>query len=283
MQDPRLKNSSRGLLAVMLSMPADWDFYQRDLIKRCGEGEDAIRSQMKDLVKFGYLIKRPQSRSHSGKWGNISYEVWDTSQICGQLTNEQVDKIFSCAYNLDDFQIIYPKPDFPVPVSPGPENPGLQHNKEQLPSVKEDNNTEQDCSCSLLKELDIPIHEKRKIAAAFLEPAQELLVKRVLRWKGRRSDLIACRTIMNKWNEWSDSLSEEEKKSQYEDDMVAIGEKIQENKEYAEEAKIDNPCAGFEIYSDRVMFKTKKGFFPLGFAEEDFIDRFEKMLSIQVL
>ena len=187
LQDGRLSNAARGLLALMLSMPPNWDFYQSHLVSICAEdGKDAIRSQMKELVEFGYLLKLHRDRQENGTFGKIEYEVYDDPQIKKSLSKKDTDTIFKASYSVKDFiriypemssrfpdpdeeerkkktnkpeavashlsdsteeiKIISPKADFPTSVKPIEVEPHLEHNKELSSTKKETNKQEKEVS-----------------------------------------------------------------------------------------------------------------------------------------
>lgn len=54
LNDDRLSWKAKGLLAYLLSKPADWQIVSEDLIKRSRDGRDAIQAAMKELRDFGY-------------------------------------------------------------------------------------------------------------------------------------------------------------------------------------------------------------------------------------
>ena len=155
MQDMRLELKSTGLLARMLSMPSDWDFNQEDLRKRFNEGEDIIRSSLKQLVKFGYILKYARKRLEDGTLGEVFYDIFVEPQILHCLSDEQVEVIFSNSYSEKIFKDTYyqhfdvnikeivPRLDLPVLDEPALANPGLLSTKHSIKKNKE--TTTRDC------------------------------------------------------------------------------------------------------------------------------------------
>lgn len=58
-RDRRLSFRARGLLALMLSYPPDWQFNRDWLAAQTdGEGVTAVRTALQELEKHGYLVRR---------------------------------------------------------------------------------------------------------------------------------------------------------------------------------------------------------------------------------
>lgn len=76
--DRRLSLKAKGLFAVMMSRPDDWEFSVSGLAVFAGVGKDTIRSTLAELEKVGYLI-RAQAHDSGGRFlGNI-YVLQDTA------------------------------------------------------------------------------------------------------------------------------------------------------------------------------------------------------------
>ena len=56
LRDKRLTLKAKGLLSVVLSLPEDWDYTIRGLCAICKENETAVKSALKELKEYGYLI-----------------------------------------------------------------------------------------------------------------------------------------------------------------------------------------------------------------------------------
>lgn len=55
LRDKNLSYKAKGLLSFMLSLPEDWDYSISGLVQVSREGEDAIKSILKELQKYNYL------------------------------------------------------------------------------------------------------------------------------------------------------------------------------------------------------------------------------------
>lgn len=74
-----LSYKAKGMLALMLSMPDDWSFYQGWLGKQSTDGVTAVRTGLEELEEAGYLVRR-QLKDHTGKFVGIEFLVYETPQ-----------------------------------------------------------------------------------------------------------------------------------------------------------------------------------------------------------
>jgi len=78
LQDFRLSWKSKGILAYLLSLPDDWKIYEEELVKHADDGIKALKTGIKELVKFGY-IQRTKARNEQGQYVGWEYCVHETS------------------------------------------------------------------------------------------------------------------------------------------------------------------------------------------------------------
>lgn len=76
-RDHTLSYRARGVLIYLLSQPVDWETSSARLALEGGEGRDAVRTALRELIAVGYvrLDKRQDSRGH---WASI-YTVGDSA------------------------------------------------------------------------------------------------------------------------------------------------------------------------------------------------------------
>ena len=72
LNDNRLSLRSRGLVAMLLSKPDDWQVSIEVLVRDCKEGRDAIQGCFKELHQYGYATLR----AYKGAGGNFAGKQW---------------------------------------------------------------------------------------------------------------------------------------------------------------------------------------------------------------
>lgn len=97
LRDIRLSCKAKGILAVIMGLPDDWDFSIRGILSITKEGRDAVYSAIKELKNYGYCEVSEQ-KDNNGKFKGYSY-------------------CFS------DEALLQPLPEKPYTENPLPENP----------------------------------------------------------------------------------------------------------------------------------------------------------------
>ena len=78
LRESRLSLKTKGLFAILASLPPDWEYSVSGLAVVCGVGRDSIRSSLKELEAAGYL-ERGQAHEDSGRFGGNVYILHETS------------------------------------------------------------------------------------------------------------------------------------------------------------------------------------------------------------
>jgi len=78
--DERLSFKARGILALLLSRPADWRIYLSEISERSNkDGKKAIQSGFKELVAFGYLQLTAFINEQTGYFEGKGYALCKTA------------------------------------------------------------------------------------------------------------------------------------------------------------------------------------------------------------
>ena len=118
LRDTGLSLKTKGLFAIILSLPEGWDYSVAGLATVAGCGRDAIRGALKEMEAAGYLT-RQRAHGEGGKFTGVVYTIRDTA---GPLSgNPTMDDPAPLSGN--------PTTDNPTTVFPTSENP-TQLNKD---------------------------------------------------------------------------------------------------------------------------------------------------------
>ncbi|MFB5619521.1 MAG: hypothetical protein ACE5RC_00110, partial [Nitrosopumilus sp.] len=109
-------------------------------------------------------------------------------------------------------------------------------------------------------------------------------VERVMKWTGRNSDEAAIRTVLDRKSEWNDVLTERDKLVLEELEKIKIQNRVEENRQKGEDyCNSDYPDLLWRglvnFWDSHVDFNMGDGHFPLGYAEENFMDTLKKWIS----
>jgi len=147
-QDRSLSYEARGLLAYLLSKPADWKIIVADIeTKHCGR--DKARNMIKELVAAGYMTAPTRVQNEFGHWSWTPYQLFETPQP----TTEK------------------PNSDEPSSVQPNSDNTSSY--KEQSLQSTDSQNTEEQNSAPAVQDADKPA-SKRKANPLFDVIAEHL-------------------------------------------------------------------------------------------------------------
>lgn len=78
LRDTGLSLKTKGLFAIILSLPEGWDYSVAGLATVVGCGRDAIRSALKEMEAAGYLT-RQRAHGEGGKFTGVVYTIRDVA------------------------------------------------------------------------------------------------------------------------------------------------------------------------------------------------------------
>ena len=118
LRDTGLSLKTKGLFAIILSLPEGWDYSVAGLATVAGCGRDAIRGALKEMEAAGYLT-RQRAHGEGGKFTGVVYTIRDTAEpLSGKPTMDDPAPLSG-----------NPTTDNPTTVFPTSENP-TQLNKD---------------------------------------------------------------------------------------------------------------------------------------------------------
>lgn len=96
--DETLSFKAKGMLALMLSMPDDWSFYQGWLQNKSKDGEVSVRTGIEELEEAGYLVRR-KLQDEGGKFVGMEVLVYETSQKLALQENQTETRFSSSGFS----------------------------------------------------------------------------------------------------------------------------------------------------------------------------------------
>jgi len=95
-QDDRLSWKAKGVLLYLLSLPDDWEIHEVELAKHSPDGLWSLRSALKELLIYGYVVRRQVRREH-GHFCGYSYLVYEDPLKAGVVVPatdwEKIEKV----------------------------------------------------------------------------------------------------------------------------------------------------------------------------------------------
>ena len=91
LREKRMSLKAKGLLAMCLALPDDWEYSINGLCAICKESQTSIRSALKELETFGHL-KRERKQNEKGQfiYEYVIYEIPYAGFVYAD--NQQTDK-----------------------------------------------------------------------------------------------------------------------------------------------------------------------------------------------
>ena len=170
LSDPNISLKAKTVLAIMLSLPDNWDFSIEGISGKCKESKDCIAKAINELIDAGYVI-RTKTRGADGRITKWEYEVFEEPCKTIEQSNEE-----PCG-DLPDTALSHqeiPEEDYPEQDFPELDNPSVE-TKDTYNTIinkKENNNI----LFSNIK--SNPIQSKHKISFSMSEiELKELEVK----------------------------------------------------------------------------------------------------------
>ena len=96
-EDTNLSWKAKGIFAYLMSKPDDWKCQKEDLVKNSSDGEASVRSGLRELRKYGYLIKRSikNEKNVIVEWEEILFEVpqEEAKEIFRQQEEKRIESL----------------------------------------------------------------------------------------------------------------------------------------------------------------------------------------------
>lgn len=122
LQDSRLSDETRGLVARLLSLPDDWEVTVQSIIASGKAGRDKVYRMIKEAEEFGYIKPEVRRREADGTLGRQIYFVSDDPQALLSREAQELYDMEAAGYPLTEKPEVDEKP---CPAEPLPANPDM--------------------------------------------------------------------------------------------------------------------------------------------------------------
>ena len=128
LSDPNISLKAKTVLAIMLSLPDNWDFSIDGISNKCKESKDCIAKAINELIDAGY-VKRTRTHGEDGRITKWDYEVFE--EPC-KTSEQRKEKL--CEKNSEQ---VFQEQDNPSEDIPDKENKDIYNT---IINKKENNN-----------------------------------------------------------------------------------------------------------------------------------------------
>lgn len=90
LQDRRISDETRGLVARLLSLPDDWEVTVQSIIASGKAGRDKVYRMIKEAEEFGYVQPQNRQRMDDGTLGRQIYHVSDDPEALIKVAAEEI-------------------------------------------------------------------------------------------------------------------------------------------------------------------------------------------------
>jgi hypothetical protein len=162
LQDQRISDETRGLVARLLSRPIDWHFTVKEIINSGPSGRDKVYRMIKEAEQFGYIIP-DTPRRENGTYRAHAYVVTDDPQVLIQRTAEEILDIQNATsgFSVNGYE--------EANKTPLPEKPEVEISSKPLPAHPDTAKAEMDQNWKPLPAQPLPAQPDTAFQDAYKE------------------------------------------------------------------------------------------------------------------
>lgn len=190
LKDKNLSLKAKGLLAVMQSLPDNWEFSIRGLASILKEGVEAVQSTLQELENAGYLTRTP-TRGEKGFFSKAEYVLHENPCTENPDTDKPVQ--YNTKIQNTKRERVCPADSADASSALSPFSFSVSHQERDLTRTANQENKRVYALCDTLLALmgQSGIKERRKLASAVkarLKAYSEVELKEVARWSATQTD-----------------------------------------------------------------------------------------------
>ena len=127
----KISLKAKGLLALLLSYPDNWQFYEAEIVQHAADKANSLSSGLKELIENGYIVRK-LGKDETGKFKGYEYHIYEKPITEKPIMENPITE-----------KPITEKPIMENPITENPitENPVLLNNKDTKNKVTKNKNT----------------------------------------------------------------------------------------------------------------------------------------------
>ena len=143
---------AKGLLALLLSYPDNWQFYKAEIVQHTTDKENSLNSGLKELIENGYIVRK-QRKDENGKFEGYEYHVYEKPSTEKPSTEKpSTEKPSTEKPSTEKPSTEKPSTEKPSTEKPSTEKPILLNNKNTKNKNTKNKNTKTTPSPELVSE-----------------------------------------------------------------------------------------------------------------------------------
>ena len=72
----KISLKAKGLLALLLSYPDNWQFYEAEIVQHTADKANSLSSGLKELIENGYIVRK-LGKDETGKFKGYEYHIYE--------------------------------------------------------------------------------------------------------------------------------------------------------------------------------------------------------------
>ena len=122
----KISLKAKGLLALLLSYPDNWQFYEAEIVQHAADKANSLSSGLKELIENGYIVRK-LGKDETGKFKGYEYHIYEKPITEKPITEKPIME--------------NPITENPITEKPITENPVLLNNKDTKNKDTKNKNT----------------------------------------------------------------------------------------------------------------------------------------------
>ena len=132
----KISLKAKGLLALLLSYPDNWQFYEAEIVQHAADKANSLSSGLKELIENGYIVRK-LGKDETGKFKGYEYHIYEKP-----ITEKPIMENPIMENPITEKPIMEnPITEKPITENPITENPVLLNNKDTKNKDTKNKNT----------------------------------------------------------------------------------------------------------------------------------------------